>query len=141
MFEGLLRATRGFVPQDCIPRAQSLDRPTTRCNYSKDFLILVGGVSLILSRVYASALHLIASLHLHKERSTAPLTWPSFPASLCNFTRSSSSSETISQSILYVSHDQVFACNNLPPSQYIGIIDGQGVIDIPLLSLWISNLI
>lgn len=46
---------------------------TTRCNYSKDFLVPVEGVSLILSRVYTSALHLIASLHLHKGRST-PLT-------------------------------------------------------------------
>lgn len=50
MFEGrILRATRGFVPQGCIPRAQPPGRPTTRCNYSKDFLVPVGGVSLILS--------------------------------------------------------------------------------------------
>lgn len=47
-------------------------RPMRR-NYSDDFLVPVEGVSLILSRVHASALHLIVLLHLNKRRSTAPL--------------------------------------------------------------------
>lgn len=151
MFEGrILRATRRSVPQDCIPRARRPPgRRTTRCNYSRDFLVPVEGVSLILSRVYASALHLIAPLHLHKGRSIAPLYVTFIPRSRSAIpTPFPPSSEITDRSdpLSYVSRDDT-RCSRaavaLLPSRYIGIIAGQVdnrypialfIVDPPILS-------
>lgn len=53
-------------------------RPMRR-NYSDDFLVPVEGVSLILSRVYASTLHLISFICIKDDQLPLLCVRPSFP--------------------------------------------------------------